>query len=43
MDGQNDGLTDQFMVGQAMYVHRYAKNNHFPLDFAIFTKALRTD
>ena len=26
-----------------MYVHRYAKNNHFPLDFAIFTKALRTD
>ena len=31
------------MVGHAMYVHRYAKNNHFPIDFAIFTKALRTD
>ena len=26
-----------------MYVYRYAKNNHFPIDFAIFTKALRTD
>ena len=26
-----------------MYVHRYAKTNHFPLDFAIFTKALPTD
>ena len=26
-----------------MYVHRYAKNNHFPLNFAIFTKALQTD
>ena len=31
------------MVGHAMYVHRYAKNDHFPLDFAIFTKALWTD
>ena len=26
-----------------MYVYRYAKNNHFPKDFTIFTKALRTD
>ena len=26
-----------------MYVHRHAKNNHFPKDFVIFTKALRTD
>ena len=26
-----------------MYVHRYAKIYHFPIDFAIFTKALRTD
>ena len=31
------------MGGHAMYVHGYAKNNHFPIDFAIFTKALRTD
>ena len=26
-----------------MYVHRHAKNNDFPIDFTIFTKALRTD
>ena len=26
-----------------MYVHGYAKNNHFPIDFAIFTKALQTN
>ena len=31
------------MDGHAIYVHRYAKNNHFPIDFAIFTKALWTD
>ena len=31
------------MVGHAMYLHSCAKNNHFPIDFAIFTKALRTD
>ena len=31
------------MGGHAMYVHGYAKNNHFPIDFAIFTKTLRTD
>ena len=24
-----------------MYVHRYAKDSHFPIDFAIFTKALQ--
>ena len=26
-----------------MYVYRYAENNHFSIDFAIFTKALRMD
>ena len=26
-----------------MYVHRYAKYNHFSIDFAIFTKALPTN
>ena len=26
-----------------MYVHRYAKYNHFSIGFAIFTKALRTN
>ena len=26
-----------------MYVYRHAKNNHFPIDFVIFTKALRTN
>ena len=31
------------MDGHALYVHRHSKNNHFPIDFAIFTKALRTD
>ena len=31
------------MDGHAMYMHRYAKNNRFPIDFSIFTKALRTD
>ena len=31
------------MNGHAIYVHRDAKNNDFPMDFAIFTKALRTD
>ena len=29
--------------GHAIYVHRDGKNNDFPMDFAIFTKALRTD
>ena len=31
------------MDGHAMYVHRHATNNHFPIDFMIFTKALRAD
>jgi len=31
------------MDTHAMYVHRHAKNNNFPIDFAIFTKALWTD
>ena len=31
------------MDGYSMYMHGCAKNNHFPTDFAIFTKALRTD
>jgi len=31
------------MDGHALYVHRHSKNNHFPIDFAIFTKALQTD
>ena len=26
-----------------MYVHRDAKNNDFPMDYAIFTKALPTN
>ena len=42
-DRQNNGRTDHGMGGHAMYVHGYAKNNHFPIDFAIFTKALQTD
>ena len=31
------------MDGYALYVHKHAKNNHFPIDFAIFTKALWMD
>ena len=31
------------MDRHAIYVHGYAKSNPFPIDFAIFTKALRTD
>ena len=31
------------MDRHAIYVHRHAKNNDFPVDFAIFTKALRTN
>ena len=31
------------MDGHAIYMHRYAKNNDFPIDFAIFTEVLRTD
>ena len=27
----------------AIYMHRHAKNSDFSIDFAIFTKALRTD
>ena len=27
----------------ALNVHRHAKKHDFPIDFAIFTKALRTD
>ena len=30
-------------IRHAMYVHRHAKKHYFPIDFAIFTKALRTD
>ena len=29
------------MDGHAIYVHRHAKNNDFPMDFAIFTKAIQ--
>ena len=49
-EGQNNGHTDRIMGGQTnermdnvIYVHRHAKNNDFPIDSAIFTKALRTD
>ena len=31
------------MDGHAIYMHRDAKNNDFPIDFAIFTIVLRTD
>ena len=31
------------MDRHAIYVHRHAKNDDFPIDFAIFTKALPTD
>ena len=31
------------MDGYATYVLRHAKNEDFSIDFAIFTKALRTD
>ena len=31
------------MDRHTIYVHRHAKNDDFPIDFAIFTKALRTD
>ena len=31
------------MDGHAIYMHRYAKNNDFPIIFAVFTKALRTN
>ena len=31
------------MDRHAIYVHRHAKNDDFSMDFAIFTKALRTD
>ena len=31
------------MDGHAIYIHRHAKNNDFPIDYAIFTKALWTD
>ena len=31
------------MDGHALYVYSYAKNNHFSIDFAIFTKASRTN
>ena len=42
-DWQNNGRTGQWMDGHAIYMHRHAKNNDFPIDFVIFTKALRTD
>ena len=31
------------MDGHAIYMHGHAKNDDFPIDFAIFTKALPTD
>ena len=31
------------MDGHAIYMHRHAKNNDFLIDFAIFTKVLRTN
>ena len=31
------------MDGHATYMLRHAKNDDFPIDFANFTKALRTD
>ena len=42
-DAQIARRTDQLMDGHAIYVHRDAKNNDLSMDFAIFTKALRTD
>ena len=47
-NGQNNGQTDRYIDGQTMdghaiYMHRDAKNNDFPIDFAIFTIVLRTD
>ena len=49
-DGQNNGQTDGIMGGQTnewidmqyMCIDMQ-KNDDFPIDFAIFTKALRTD
>ena len=38
-DRQNNGRTDQWMDGHAMYVHRHAKIHDFSIYFAIFTKA----
>ena len=43
MDRQIYRQTDQWMDGYAIYVHKQAKNTHFPIDFVIFTKALPTD
>ena len=40
---QNDGLKVQCMDGHSIYMHGPAKNNDFPTDFAIFTKALQTN
>ena len=40
---QKNGQTDKIINGHAIYVHRHAKNNPFPIDFAISTKALPTD
>jgi len=31
------------MDGHAIYMQKHARNNDFPIDFAIFTKALRTN
>ena len=42
-DGPNNGRKDLLMDRHAIYVHRHAKNNHFSIDFAISTNALRTD
>ena len=43
MDRQNNGWTGQGMDRDAMDMHRRAKHNDFSIDFAIFTKALRTN
>ena len=31
------------MDGHAIYVHGHAKNDNFPIDYAIFTEAFPTD
>jgi len=43
MDRQKNGRTDQLMDGHEIYLRRHAKGNDFPVDFAIFTKALQTN
>ena len=43
MDRQTIGRIDQEMDKHAIYLHRHAINNDFSINFAIFTKALRTN